>query len=126
MSSIPMSSIHPSYPDDSDRDAMARFWFEHRTDPGVFDAISSKQCIDGEMRACAISVTPGVDPFKLRILPNGSDDVRIPVGSAGKERSASRIQAAWKRAIANPQYAMCRQRLEREFSSMDVDRATAV
>jgi len=37
---------------------------------------------------------------------------------AKKERAASKIQKAWKNAICNPEYSLCKNRLLKEFSSL--------
>jgi hypothetical protein len=34
------------------------------------------------------------------------------------ERAASKIQAAWRQAWENPQYCICRARLQKEFESL--------
>ena len=38
--------------------------------------------------------------------------------SVRKERAAAKIQAAWRSAIADPRFGVCRRRLAREFEDM--------
>lgn len=51
------------------------------------------------------------------LLPDTSI-VTVPIGSARGERAAARIQRAWRRAITDPAFCVCRSRLRREFEGL--------
>jgi hypothetical protein len=93
---------------------MAKRWFEQRDEgsAGVWRMCPPKA--EGEITAANAQRVGRVE----LLLPGELLDARMPVLSVGQERSAGRIQAAWRRAITDPRHALCRRRLEAEFASL--------
>ncbi len=60
-----------------------------------------------------------VPAFYIYLNWRNQNKKREKIRNAASSIVARRIQAAWKRAISDPNYKMCRDRLMREFHSSD-------